>query len=190
MVAAFLPSSVGELQDAEAIALLQTIQRCVVQVSRQQGTTAVATAYASYSPESSLAALQSAPMLLLPGFDSSLLEFRRLLPLLAKHQDVWAIDRYGSGFTEYVPTLAVNAQTIRQHLLSVLETWIRQPVILVGASLGGAVALDFALHYPRWVRSIVLIDSVGFSGSFPVGALLPQPLIAVVWTNYVEKGSQ
>ncbi len=176
-VAAFLPSSVGALQDAEAIALLQNIQRCVVHVPAQQGITAVATAYASYSSESSLAALQSVPMLLLPGFDSSLLEFRRLLPLLAEHQDIWAIDRYGSGFTEYVPTLAVNAQTIRQHLLNVLETWIQQPIMLVGASLGGAVALDFALHYPHWVRSLGLIDSVGFSGSFPVGALLPQPLI-------------
>lgn len=177
MVAAFLPSSVGALQDAEAIALLQKMQRCVVQVPSQQGTTAVATAYASYSPESSLAALKSAPMLFLPGFDSSLLEFRRLLPLLTDHQEVWAIDRYGSGFTEYVPTLAANAQTIRQHLLSVLETWLRQPVMLVGASLGGAVALDFALHHPHWVRTLVLIDSVGFSGSFPVGRLLPQPLI-------------
>lgn len=177
MVAAFLPSSVGELQDAEAIALLQKMQRCVVPVSCQQGKTAVATAYASYIPESSLAALKSVPMLLLPGFDSSLLEFRRLLPFLAEHQEVWAIDRYGSGFTEYVPTLAVNAQTIRQHLLSVLETWLRQPVMLVGASLGGAVALDFALHHPNWVQSLVLIDSVGFSSSFPVGPFLPQPLI-------------
>jgi pimeloyl-ACP methyl ester carboxylesterase len=87
------------------------------------------------------------------------------------------VDLFGSGFTEYVPTLAVNPQTIRQHLLSVVETWIGQPVMLVGASLGGAVAIDFALNYPNWVRSLVLIDSVGFSGSFPVGQFLPHPLI-------------
>jgi pimeloyl-ACP methyl ester carboxylesterase len=49
--------------------------------------------------------------------------------------------------------------------------------MLVGASLGGAVAIDFALNYPNWVRSLVLIDSVGFSGSFPVGQFLPHPLI-------------
>jgi pimeloyl-ACP methyl ester carboxylesterase len=87
------------------------------------------------------------------------------------------VDLFGSGFTEYVPTLAVNPQTIRQHLLSVVEISIGQPVMLVGASLGGAVAIDFALNYPNWVRSLVLIDSVGFSGSFPVGQFLPHPLI-------------
>jgi hypothetical protein len=40
-VAALLPSSVGELQDAEAIALLQKMQRCVVPVPFQPGKTAV-----------------------------------------------------------------------------------------------------------------------------------------------------
>jgi pimeloyl-ACP methyl ester carboxylesterase len=47
----------------------------------------------------------------------------------------------------------------------------------VGASLGGAVAIDFALHHLNWVRSLALMDSVGFSGSFPVGQFLPQGLI-------------
>lgn len=109
--------------------------------------------------------------------DSSLLEFRRLIPRLADSQEIWAIDLFGSGFTEYVSTLAVNPQNIRRHLLSVLEPWISQPVILVGASLGGAMAIDFDLHHPNWVRSLVLIDSVGFSGSFPMGQFLPHPLL-------------
>ncbi|MGG6265592.1 alpha/beta fold hydrolase [Leptolyngbya sp. AN03gr2] len=39
------------------------------------------------------------------------------------------------------------------------------------------MAIDFALHHPDWVRSLVLIDSVGFSGSFPVGQFLPRSLI-------------
>ena len=63
MVAAFLPSSVSELQDAEAITLLQNMQRSIIQVPFQQGTTVVATAHAPYSPESALAALKSVPML-------------------------------------------------------------------------------------------------------------------------------
>ena len=176
MFADFLPPSAVQIQDPEAIALLQQIQRRVVQVSFQPGITAVETAYAHSIPDSP-SELGPTPVLLLPGFDSSLLEFRRLLPRLAKHQETWAIDLLGSGFTQSVPTTAVNPQSIRQHLLSVVETWIRQPLILVGASLGGAVAIDFALHHPHWVRSLVLIDSVGFSGSFPVGPFLPNPLI-------------
>lgn len=182
MFADFLPFSVVEIQNLETIALLQKIQRHSVQVpfqqsaSFQQNTTEIATACVHYTPDSP-ASSGTIPMLLLPGFDSSLLEFRRLLPLLASRHETWAIDLFGSGFTESTSTLAVNPQTIRQHLLSVLESCINQPVILVGASLGGAVAIDFALHHSSWVRSLVLIDSVGFSGSFPIGPFLPHPLI-------------
>jgi pimeloyl-ACP methyl ester carboxylesterase len=175
MVAHFLPSSAIEIQDPDAIALLQQVQRRVVQVTSRHGTTAIATAYVHSTPDSSPP--DAIPFLLLHGFDSSLLEFRRLIPLLTADRATWTIDLFGAGFTEYSPTLAVNPQTIRQHLLSVVETWMQQPVILAGASLGGAVAIDFALHHPNWVRSLVLMDSVGFSGSFPVGQFLPNPLI-------------
>lgn len=41
------------------------------------------------------------PMLLLHGFDSSLLEFRRLLPRLGeKGAEVYALDVLGWGFTD------------------------------------------------------------------------------------------
>lgn len=173
----FLPPSVVNIRDSEAIALLQQLQRQVVQVPFEQGTTVIATAFVRRCPDRSASSYNAAPILLLAGFDSSLLEFRRLLPLLGTQYETWAVDMFGFGFTEYVPTIAVNPQNIRQHLLSVLENWIGQPVILIGASLGGAMAIDFALNYPNWVRSLVLIDSVGNSCSFPIGQFLPHPLI-------------
>ena len=177
MFAHFLPSSVAEIQDAGAIDLLQTIQRRTVEVPFQQGLTALSTAYVHFAPQSSSLYRGTVPILLLHGFDSSLLEFRRLLPFLSGGSDVWAIDLFGSGFTEHPAAISVNPGSIRQHLLSIVETWIGKPIALVGASLGGAVAIDFALHHPSWVRSLALIDSVGFSGSFPVGQFLPQGLI-------------
>lgn len=177
MFAHFLPTSASEIQDLDAIALLQRTQRGAVRVPFGQDTAAIATAYVHYTPNSPSSLPGATPILLLHGFDSSLLEFRRLLPLLVNGCETWAIDLFGSGFTEYTSRLAVNPQTIRRHLLSFVEDWIRQPVLLVGASLGGAVAIDFALHCPNWVRSLVLIDSVGFSGSFPAGQFLPNPLI-------------
>ncbi|UBF30495.1 alpha/beta hydrolase (plasmid) [Kovacikia minuta CCNUW1] len=180
MFADFLPSSVVEIHDAAAIALLQRTQRRVVPMPCQQSATVcsceIATAYAYSAPAPSLAS-DAAPILLLHGFDSSLLEFRRLLPWLVGNHEIWVIDLLGAGFTEHVPSLTINPQNIRRHLLSVLESWITQPVTLVGASLGGAVAIDFALHHPNWVRSLVLIDSVGFSGGFPIGQFLPNSLI-------------
>ncbi|MBD1909395.1 MULTISPECIES: alpha/beta hydrolase [unclassified Leptolyngbya] len=176
MFSDFLPSSVADIRDAEAIALLQQMKRQMLPVFFVSGKTAVTTAYVHYHPQAP-SVPSTSPILLLHGFDSSLLEFRRLLPLLGSRSEVWAVDLFGSGFTEYISTTSVNPQTIRQHLLGVLETWIKEPIVLVGASLGGAVAIDFTLHHPNWVRSLALIDSVGFSGSFPAGKFLPDPLI-------------
>jgi pimeloyl-ACP methyl ester carboxylesterase len=48
--------------------------------------------------------------------------------------------------------------------------------MLVGASMGGAAAIDFTLTYPDAVKQLVLINSVGFSGDFPLGQFLFPPL--------------
>lgn len=154
------------------IEFIQQIQYHNISFSLLHQTISLSTAYIhAVCPESNLA-----PVLLLPGFDSSLLEFRSLLPLLAAQSSVWAVDRFGSGFTEFVTEIPVNPSSIRQHLYAVWQTLIQRPVVLVGASLGGATAIDFALHYPDLVQSLVLIDSVGFSGGFPIGQLLPHAL--------------
>jgi pimeloyl-ACP methyl ester carboxylesterase len=114
-------------------------------------------------------------IVLLHGFDSSLLEFRAIVPLLAQQHSVWAIDLLGFGFSKRQPQMAVNPTRIRQHLYQVWQQ-INQPIVLVGASMGGAVAIDFALHHPTCVEAVVLIDSVGFSGSFS-GQWLPPAIV-------------
>lgn len=161
-----MPPEAELLTEATSIAAIRHIRRTAIPTSLTQQ--AVETAY--------LAQGSGSPMLLLHGFDSSLLEFRALLPLLAVQHEVWAVDLLGSGFTERLPNLAVNPTTIRQHLHATWRQLICQPIVLVGASLGGAVAIDFALAYPECVSQLVLIDSVGFSGSFPIGQWLFSPI--------------
>lgn len=179
----FLPASASQIEDPQAIALLHQLQRQTLLVSFSNSVIPIDTAFVHASIPNSVSK-SSSPMLFLHGFDSSLLEFRRILPLLTP-RSLWAIDLYGSGFTAYSDGLPVNPQTIRLHLEQAIVTWIQSPVILIGASLSGAAAIDFALHYPDWVRAIVLIDSIGFSGSFPIGQFLPVPLIQLgtAWLN-------
>lgn len=172
MLPEFLPGSASEIEDTDAIALLQQLQRRSIQTSLELETVEIATTYVYAACEHS-----TAPIVLLPGFDSSLLEFRRLFPCLAAQHSTWTIDLIGFGFTRAIPAVSICPQVIREHLLSLVQTWIAQPVILVGASLGGAVAIDFALHYPNWIQSLVLIDSVGLSGSFPIGQWIPRSVL-------------
>ncbi|NJL90812.1 MAG: alpha/beta hydrolase [Coleofasciculaceae cyanobacterium SM2_1_6] len=114
------------------------------------------------------------PIVLLHGFDSSVLEFRRLLPLLAKQIPTYAIDLLGFGFTER--KLPINPDRIKSHLYSFWQTLINQPIILVGASMGGAAAIDFALTYPGVVHKLVLIGSAGVTKGSSLGKFLIPPL--------------
>lgn len=115
------------------------------------------------------------PILLLHGFDSSVLEFRRLLPLLGNVRETWAVDLLGFGFTERSPSFTTSPANILAHLYSFWKDVIKQPVMLVGASMGGATAIDFTLNYPQAVRSLILIDSAGISKGPIVGKFLFPP---------------
>ena len=119
----------------------------------------------------------SVPLMLLPGFDSSVLEFRHLIPYLAHHRRIYALDLLGFGFTACPPSATIAPSTIRQHLYATWQQLIGRPIALLGASLGGAVAIDFALSYPGCVERLILVDSVGFSGSFPLGQYLDASLL-------------
>ncbi len=116
------------------------------------------------------------PILLLHGFDSSVLEFRRLLPLLATQQETWAVDLLGFGFTERSPCLSITPDTIDTHLYRFWNTAIQRPVVLVGASMGGAAAIAFTLAHPDAVQQLILIDSTGYSVGPNLSRLFIQPV--------------
>ena len=99
-----------------------------------------------------------APLVLIHGFDSSCLEWRRLLPRLEEQGfECWALDILGWGQTS-VPK-DVSADSKRQHLAQFIRDVIRERVTLVGASYGANIAVDLALEHPDLVARLVLIDA-------------------------------
>jgi len=116
------------------------------------------------------------PILLLHGFDSSIFEFRRLSPLLATQNETWAVDLLGFGFTDRLLNLKFNPETIATHLYYFWKSLIDRPVILVGASMGGAAAIDFTLTHPEVVQKLVLIDSAGIKNNPIISKFIFPPL--------------
>ncbi|MGF1493153.1 MAG: alpha/beta hydrolase [Microcoleaceae cyanobacterium] len=120
------------------------------------------------------------PLLLLHGYDSSLLEFYRLVPQLVPQigatHEIWIVDLLGFGFTERPLNLQYGPEAIREHLYAFWRNSIQKPMVVVGTSMGGAAALDLALTYPEMIEQLILVNSVGYSGSFPIGRWLPFPL--------------
>ena len=173
---AFLPIATSALTEAESIDFTRQIQRQTVNVPLPytHSILPIETAFVAggMTPTTS----DRPPILLIHGFDSSLLEYRRLLPKLAPNYPIWAVDLLGFGFTDRPEKLDFTAEAIRTHLYSVWQQVIGKPVILVGASMGGAVAMDFALTYPESVRQLVLLDSAGFVGKPIASRFLIPPL--------------
>ncbi|MBH8564776.1 alpha/beta hydrolase [Nostoc sp. CENA67] len=167
MFPSFLPTAVGQLTESASIALAQSIQ-----------SQAIATPLTSQPITTTYARLGSGgtPILLIHGFDSSVLEFRRLLPLLAVDNETWAVDLLGFGFTQRLAGIQFSPTAIKTHLYYFWKTLINQPVILVGASMGGAAAIDFTLTYPEVVQKLVLIDSTALKGGSPLSKLMFPPL--------------
>ncbi len=167
MFPSFLPPEVANLTEATSIGLVKKIQQ--TSVATPLTSQSILTTYTQQGNGQT-------PILLLHGFDSSVLEFRRLLPLLGENQETWAVDLWGFGFTERMRGLSFSPEAIKTHLYCFWKQEIRQPVILLGASMGGAAALDFTLTYPEVVERLVLLDSAGLANPPLLGKLMFPPL--------------
>ncbi len=163
----FLPAAVSGLTAATSIDMAQRIQQ--VAVLTPLSDRPIATTYVRQGSG-------SPAIWLLHGFDSSLLEFRRLLPYLTPHHEVWAVDLLGFGFSDRTVYPALSPAAIKQHLYSFWQQQGSQPVVLAGASMGGAAAIDFALTYPAAVSHLLLLDSAGFAPGPAIGPFMIPPL--------------
>ena len=167
---ACVPAEISEVQEPAALAMVAAIEQLPVKLGGLTLQTAIVRTRAAGAGSSS-----TTPLLLLHGFDSSLLEFRRLFPLLdAAGVGTWAVDLLGCGFTGLQGTEEVTPELRRAHLYALWKEQFRGvPVDLLGASLGGACAIDFAVHHPEAVRRLVLVDAQAFVEGTPQ---LPGPL--------------
>ena len=167
MFPSYIPSEASGLTESTSIALAKQIQQ--VSISTALSKEDIATTYVHQGSG-------NPPILLIHGFDSSLLEFRRCLPILSEQQSTYAVDLLGFGFTQRNLDIPLNPENIKIHLYHFWQTVIEQPVILAGASMGGAAAIDFTLTYPEAVAKLVLIDSAGLAKQPAIGKFMIPPL--------------
>ena len=105
------------------------------------------------------------PVLLLHGFDSSFLEFRRIYQSLKKNFQVIIPDLLGFGFSPRHATYDYNPSKIILYLIDILEKLnITNNLKIIGASMGGSTALKLAFEIPNTIDKIILLSPAGLFG--------------------------
>ncbi|XP_066320881.1 pheophytinase, chloroplastic-like [Miscanthus floridulus] len=138
-------------------------------------------------------------VLFLPGFGVGTFHFEKQLRDLGRDHRVWTMDFLGQGMSlpgeDPAPSSIVSeevfwgfgqdSQPWAEELVYSVDLWqnqvqhfieevIREPVYIVGNSLGGFVALYFAASSPHLVKGVTLLNATPFWGFFPNPATSPR----------------
>lgn len=110
-------------------------------------------------------------VVLLHGIGRSLEDWDENIAALSAHHRVTALDLIGFGQSDK-PDVPYSLPGLARFLKHFLDALGIGEAALVGSSLGGAVALQFAAMYPARVRRLVLVGSAGFGAEVALGLRL------------------
>ncbi|MFM7378222.1 MAG: alpha/beta fold hydrolase BchO [Erythrobacter sp.] len=133
------------------------------------------------------------PLLLLHGTGASVHSWRGLMPLLAQHHEVIAIDLPRHAFTTGHDAYAMSLPAMAREVARLLEALEVTPEAIVGHSAGAAIALQLALDHAHKGPIVGLSSALRpFPGAmaqiFPAIAktLFVNPLVPRIFTGSID----
>ena len=100
---------------------------------------------------------KTVPLILLHGFGTSIGHWRQNLAALGEHHTVYALDMLGFGASEKA-SVSYKVNLWVDQVYDFWRTFIRQPVILVGNSIGSLISLAAAARHPDMVQGVVMLS--------------------------------
>jgi pimeloyl-ACP methyl ester carboxylesterase len=113
----------------------------------------------------------SVPLILLHGMSSSLNTWDSVVIGLKGQKRVISLDLPGFGLTGPSPENAYNFDYYSKFIDSFTTRLNIKRFILVGNSMGGAISWNYALHKPKALAKMVLIDAAGYPKKGESGSL-------------------
>ena len=98
---------------------------------------------------------QGAPVVLIMGLGYTSHMWHRTRPVLSAHYKTIALDNRGVGRSD-VPPGPYSIALMASDAAAVLDAAGAESAHIFGVSMGGMIAQEFALQYPKRVRSLVL----------------------------------
>jgi len=125
------------------------------------------------------------PVVFIHGFGASMYGWRYQLPVVvAAGYRVVVIDNRGFGFSDK-PAHGYTNAAYAHLVVSLLDSLGIASAVLVGHSMGGAIAAEVALAHPDRVRGMVLIDAAGYGIRWPgVLKVARWPFVGAIATSF------
>jgi len=103
---------------------------------------------------------EGTPVILIHGMSASHHDWDDLIPELSERgYACYALDLLGHGESPKLGSRAYQMDWVVDHFSDwVKSLHLTEPAILVGHSLGGYIALDYARRVSAWTRGLILID--------------------------------
>jgi pimeloyl-ACP methyl ester carboxylesterase len=178
---AFSPPDTSTIDEIACKETAARMKRVLVPISEEVSSTgSVGVSYVHWPATAGKAS--SLPIVMVHGFDSSALEYRRLgSKLAARGIDVYAVDLLGWGYSQLEGVSSFSANAKVEALKSFTETVLGpgQPFAVAGASLGGAAVIELASANPEVCKGLVLIDAQGFVDGIGPMASMPTPIASL-----------
>ena len=99
------------------------------------------------------------PIILIQGFGARKEGFKCQVPALSEHFKVITFDNRGAGKTERVNE-PYTMETLVDDIKGLLNYLEVKKTHVLGTSMGGIIAQQFALQYPEYVDKLVLVNTV------------------------------
>ena len=130
------------------------------------------------------------PVLMLHGFDSCFLEFRRLAFILKNNYKLIIPDMFGFGFSPRPYPANYGKEAIILHLNKILMYLnTEEPIGLIGASMGGGIAMELARANPKAINRLLLLSPAGLTGKQkPLPPLIDQLGVWILSQPAIRKG--
>ncbi len=116
------------------------------------------------------------PMMLVHGFGASIGHWEHNIDVLAASHTVYALDLLGWGGSRK-PSVAYDIDLWVDQIYDFWRTFIGEPAILVGNSIGSLVALVAAARHPEMAARIVMVSLPDLSAE---QEMIPTPLQPLV----------
>jgi pimeloyl-ACP methyl ester carboxylesterase len=110
-----------------------------------------------------------APLLLMHTIRTQLDYFQEVIPVLAQHYTVYAVDLPGHGYSSIDAKANYDEPYFRSAVIAFIEKLDLREVTLVGESIGAVLALTVASKLPERIKSVVSSNTYDYDTRYADG---------------------